>query len=171
MTFSQSEFRKAIDQLNVTEEEIAMLLSVTPRTVSRWLEDPKKIPGTSEQAIRAWLKLQKYKLSWRPDAVGFGEDDIDYGQQMAEYRNEKIKLSEIIDKVIKNGGPKLPWQVDIKRGIARLETVEVSFYELKYGGFSPASYRRKDDVTPDMRRDQPFIEEAWACINLALLKN
>ncbi len=170
MTFSEQELRDAMFQLQLTEEEIANLLSITPRTVSRWLEDPTKIPGASEQAIRAWLKLQKYKLAWRPNDIGFGEDDQEYIKKMALQRNESINLSQSIDSVIHNGGSKLPWSVDIERGVARLETIEVSFYKLEGGGFSPASYRRKDNVEPDLMRDQPLIEEAWACISLALSK-
>lgn len=167
---TQYELRSALSQLQLTETELADFLSVTPRTVIRWLDGSSKISGSSQNTIHAWLRLYNQKSAWRPGDIGFNDDDSKYADKMASERNEYIGLKKVIENIEKRGGPKLPWKVDIDRGIARLESIEISFYRLISGGFSPASYRRTDDVIPDIKRDSALIEDGWACINIALAK-
>ena len=90
-------------------------------------------------------------------------------EQIALYRNHTIELDQIIQNVKKRGGASLPWQIDLQKGTAKLETIEVSFYKLHNGGFSLASYRRTDQL-PDLVRDKHLLEEAIYNIHLKLPK-
>jgi hypothetical protein len=47
--------------------------------------------------------------------------------------------------------------------------MEVSFYRLADGGFSPQSYRRTD-CEAEIQRDWPLLEDAFACIAAAVEK-
>lgn len=146
------------------------ILSVTSRTINRWIENPDEISGPAEQALRAWIRLEKNNLPWRPDGFPLAEDDSSLAEQIALQRNHLIKLDHILQKVAQRGGVSLPWQVNLTKGVAKLETIEVSFYRLHNGGFSPAMYRRTDQKLPDMVRDQYLLEEAIFAIHEALSK-
>jgi len=150
------EFRNCLAQLGLTQTEAAELLSVAPRTVRRWAEDgTSDVPGPAEHALRAWIGLQKRGLPWRP-----GDDDAD---QITRFREHAIDLYELLLRVEKRGGPSGSWKVDLDKGVATLGPMSVSFYKLANGGFSPGSCRRSDDH-PDVRRDWPLLEDAFACI-------
>ncbi len=66
-----------------------------------------------------------------------------------ELQFNKITLNQIIDRIT-NNGTKLLWNVDVESGKACSDTIEVSFYKLEDGGFSVASYRRKDHEGADL---------------------
>ncbi len=150
------EFRECLTQLGITQTEAAELLSVSPRTARRWAEaSVDGIPGPAEHALRAWLGRQRRGLPWRP-----GDDDAD---QIARYREHAIDLYELLLRVERRGGPTGSWTIDLEKGLATLGPMQVAFYKLANGGFSPASYRRSD-MLPDVTRDWPLIEDAFACI-------
>jgi hypothetical protein len=156
MDMTAAEFRKCLTQLGLTQTEAAELLSVSPRTTRRWAEDTADgIPGPAEHALRAWLGLQRRGLPWRP-----GDDDAD---QIARYREHAIDLYELLLRVEKRGGPSGSWTIDLEKGLATLGPMQVAFYKLANGGFSPSSYRRSDRPS-DATRDWPLIEDAFACI-------
>ena len=134
------EVREALTILRLNQEEAATLLGVAPRSVRRWLQG-EAIPGPAEAALRAWLKLDARGLAWRPDSVTLFEDNL---ERIAVYRHEAMKLNELLERVNARGGPRLPWNVDIAEGRANMEWASLSFYKLKNGGFSPATYRRSD---------------------------
>ena len=150
-------------QLGLVPDEAAQLLSVSPRTVQRWGHGLQEIPGPAEQSVRAWLRLHERGLAWRPDgeAIATGDDAM-----IARHREHSVELDELLKRVDSRGGPAAPWQVDLERGRAMLGPLQVSFYKLRNGGFSPQSYRRTDGPV-DMQRDWPLIEDAYACIALA----
>ena len=151
-----TEFRNYLAQLGLSQIEAAQLLSVAPRTVRRWAEDGNSdIPGPVEHALRAWIGLQKRGLPWRP-----GDDDA---EQIARFREHSIDLYELLLRVERRGGPSGSWTVDLDKGVAKLGPMSVSFYKLVNGGFSPGSYRRSDSH-PDVQRDWPLLEDAFACI-------
>jgi hypothetical protein len=167
---TRSELVAALDELDVTQIEAAQLLSVDARTLRRWLEPPNEVPGPAEQALRAWLRLQRRGLSWRPDVQELGEHSPEeIAQQVALHRNHALELDAVLRKVESRGGPVAPWQVDLAKNRARLGPIIISFYRLKLlsNGFSPAFYRRTDGPS-SMERDWPLIEDGFACIATAL---
>ncbi len=161
-----AELRLSLTRLNLTQAEAAQLLGVASRTVRRWLDD-EEIPGPTEQALRAWIRLHERNLPWRPDAESVVRDDQD---EIARHRALAIGLDELLARVEARGGPRVPWSVDRGRQIATLGPLEVSYYKLTNGGFSLANYRRKDG-DPNVQRDWEAIEDAAACIARALKKD
>lgn len=160
-----NEFGQFLLRLGLAPGEAAQLLSVTPRTVRRWL-DGEEVSGPAEQAIRAWIRLHDRHLPWRPDSASIAENDQD---QITRHRSHAINLNEILARVEARGGARLPWSVDWDRGQATLGPMEVSFYKLLNGSFSLGTYRRKDG-DPDVERDREIIEDAAHCIAQALKK-
>jgi hypothetical protein len=156
---SRTELEQCLLRLGLTQTEGAQLLGVAPRTLRRWLED-EDIPGPAEQAVRAWLKLHDRKMPWRPDSASIADDNQD---QIGKIRQHGIDLSEIISSVEARGGPQMPWAVDKPRSRATFGPMEVTFYALPNGSFSPANYTRKDQH-PDVERDRSLIEDAIYCI-------
>jgi hypothetical protein len=150
------EFRDCLAQLGLTQTDAARLLDVDPRTVRRWADgNGTDIPGPAEHALRAWLGLQRRGLPWQP-----GDDGA---EQIAPHRAHAIELYELLLRVDKRGGPSDAWDIDLEKGQATLGPIKVSFYKLTNGGFSPSFYRRSDGH-PDLKRDWPLIEDAFACI-------
>lgn len=161
------EIRETLNCLGLSQEEAAGHLGVAPRSVRRWLKG-EAIPGPAEAALRAWLKLEERGLAWRPDSVTLFEHDAD---KIAVYRQEAMKLNELLERVTARGGPRLPWKVNIAEGRATMEWASLSFYKLQNGGFSPATYRRSDqDASPDLTRDRDLIEDGLFCIAQAFQK-
>ncbi len=167
---TSAEFQTCLDRLGLSQAEAAHLLSVSPRTVRRWAEKPAEISGPAEQALRAWMRLHRLGLPWRPDGVAIGESDPEkIAEQIGIYRQHAINLDALIRKVEARGGPAAPWHVDLKKRQATLGPVWVSFYPLMNGGFSPAHYSRNDDH-PNLKRDWTLLEDAFACIANAIAK-
>jgi hypothetical protein len=162
---SQIDLTKTLNSLGLSQVAAARLLSVDPRTVRRWVENPKEISGPAEQALRAWHLLHEYGLPWSPDGVDLVECDP---EQIALTRQHAIDLAGLIHKVNKRGGPSAPWVVDLDKGKSTLEKLEVTFYKLPSGGFSPQTYKRRDKIKPDVERDRHLIEDAFACIAKAI---
>lgn len=154
-----------LNSLGLSQVDAARLLCVDPRTVRRWVENPAEISGPAEQALRAWHRLHKYGLPWSPDGVDLIESDP---EQIALHRQYTLELNALLEKVNKRGGPAAPWVVDLNKGKAILEKIEVTFYKLPSGGFTPQSYNRRDDIEPDVQRDWPLLEDAFACIAKAI---
>lgn len=152
-----------LNQLRLTQADAAQLLSVDSRTVRRWVENPSDIPGPAEQALRAWLALDRVGLPWDPDSVDIVRQD---SEQIAEHRRHAIELDELLKKVEQRGGPAAPWKVDLDKRQATLGPLQVSFYRLINGGFSPQSYRG----SPDIQRDWHLIEDAFAHIAQAIAR-
>lgn len=158
-----NELQQILLRLGLSQTEAAQLLGVAPRTVRRWLEG-EEVPGPAAQALRAWIRLHERNLPWRPDSALIAEDDQD---QIARHRMHAINFSEILARVEARGGPRLPWKVDRQRSLATLGPIEVSYYTLLNGGFSLATYTRRDG-DPDVQRDWELIEDAMFCIAKAL---
>jgi hypothetical protein len=167
---SKAELLRHLNQLDLTQAEAARLLSVNVRTVRRWVETPAEMPGPAEQALRAWLRLHRLGLAWRPDGLPLGEDEADeMAKQIALYRQHAINLDAVLQRVEARGGPAAPWRVDLTTHNATLGPIEVGFYPLPNGGFSPSTYRRAD-ADPDLDRDAHLLEDAYACIAQALAR-
>jgi Homeodomain-like domain len=165
---SRTELAVLLDQLGLTQAEAARLLSVNVRTVRRWVEEPAEIPGPAEQALRAWLRLNRLGMAWRPDGLPLGEDEIDeMAKQLALYRRHAIHLDALLQQVEARGGPAAPWNVDVEANVATLGPMRVGYYRLPNGGFSPSTYRRTD-AEPDLDRDAHLLQDAYACIARAL---
>ena len=159
------ELASHLSALQLSQAEAAQLLSISPRTLRRWLEG-EDIPGPAEAAFRAWAKLEKLRLPWKPDSVSIFHDDQDQIQRIRSYDQELVAM---LDRVNKRGGAKDLWLVDIKNGTAGLGPVKVSFYKLMNGNFSLNIYTRKD-IAPDRDRDMTLIEDAAFCIANAFSK-
>jgi hypothetical protein len=167
---SKDELLRHLNRLDLTQVEAARLLSVNVRTLRRWVETPAELPGPAEQALRAWMRLHRLGLAWRPDGLPLGEDEADeMAKQIALYRQHAINLDAMLRRVQARGGPAAPWQVDLKTHVATLGPIEVRFYPLPNGGFSPSTYHRAD-ANPDLDRDAHLLEDAYACIAQALAK-
>lgn len=159
-----SELLKCLGALRLTPKEAARLLSVDPKTVGRWLRDEVEVPGPAEQALRAWMRLEKWGLPWRPAEQIIGLTEEDLANQIRLLRERNVGLDEVLCRVRDRGGPAAPWRVDLERHVAELgDTMEVGFYPLPNGGFSPSNYRRKDRE-PDFQRDRALIDDAIAAI-------
>lgn len=156
------ELQEHLNYLGLDQPEAVRLLSVSPRTLRRWLEG-EEVPGPVEQAFKAWRRLHERKLVWRPDTVAINEDEI------AAHRNHAIELSETLKRVEARGGPRMPWIVDRVGCRAILGPMEVSFYKLANGGFSLANYRRSDG-DPDVQRDRELIDDATFYISKEMRK-
>lgn len=156
-----------LNSLGLSQVAAARLLSVDPRTVRRWVENPAEISGPAEQALRAWHRMHEYGLPWSPDGVDLIESDP---EQIALHRLHTLELDALLEKVKKRGGPSAPWVVDLKKGKATLGKIEVTFYRLSSGGFTPQSYKRRDDIELDIKRDWHLIEDAFACIAKAIAR-
>jgi transcriptional regulator with XRE-family HTH domain len=156
---------ETLNSLGLSQVAAARLLSVDPRTVRRWVENPSEISGPAEQALRAWHRLHEYGLPWSPDGVDLIESNP---EQIALHLLHTLELDALLEKVKKRGGPAAPWVVDLNKGMAILGKIEVTFYKLPSGGFTPQSYKRRDDIEPDMERDWFLIEDAFACIAKAI---
>ena len=160
-------FKASIDELGLTMPEAALLLGLSDRTLRRYLDDedpnaaePVTVPGPVEQALRAWLRLHRQGLAWRPDAQSI---EARNDASIAQHRLHSLELDEMLQRVKARGGPSLPWEVDFERGRATLGAMTFTFYRLANGGFSPQSYTRRD-MPPDAQRDWPMLEEGFACV-------
>jgi hypothetical protein len=162
---NKDQFNQYLMRLGLSAAEAAQLLSVSLRTLRRWLEGDE-IPGPAQQAILAWVRLHERHLPWRPDSISVLQNDQD---QISRHRFHTIDLDAALERVKVRGGAKAPWTVDWDAGRATLETMEVSFYKLQNGSFSLGTYRRKDSP-PDAERDREMIEDAVYCIANALEK-
>jgi hypothetical protein len=69
------------------------------------------IPGPAEQALRAWLKLQRIGAHWRPDGLPLGH--VDPAGALARVRERS--------------GPRTRWDVDLLRYCASMGGHRVSF--------------------------------------------
>jgi hypothetical protein len=171
VVMSSLELSSHLNQLGLTQAEAARLLSVNVRTVRRWVEDPSDMPGPAEQALRAWFRLHRLGLAWRPDGLPLGEDETEeMADQIARYRRHAMELDSMLQRVEARGGPAAPWNVDLEAKVATLGPMRVGFYRLANGGFSPSTYRRTD-ADPDLVRDALLLEDAYACIAKSLTHN
>jgi hypothetical protein len=162
-----AELQQHLSHLGLPQGEAAQLLSVSPRTVRRWFEG-EEVPGPVEQVFRAWLRLHDRNLPWRPDSLAIIEDDQEV---IARYRAHDVDLSNLLARVEAREGPWPSWEVDREKRRATVGggVIEVSYYKLRNGSFSLATYTRKDG-NPDMLRDRESIEDAAYCIARELKK-
>ncbi len=160
------DIRTSLEQLQISQTEVAVLLDVNPRTVRRWIDGSQKTSGAAEQAIRAWLRLNNEGLAWRPDSISLVASDR---EAIAAQCDSAIELNGLLDRVENRGVPNPPWVVDLEKSEARLGTLRVTFYKLKNGGFSPQFYTRTDK-SPDKHRDAILIEDAFYCVAMAFKK-
>ena len=150
-----NELRGHLDALDVSRAEIAQLLGVSKRTVTRWA-DGEEIPGPAAAAIRAWRSLHDRYLAWKPNSISVLETDQD---QIDRQRNYEIRFNEMLRQVELRGGPAHPWKVDFWNSTAKFGTSEITFCKLANGSFSINSYRRTDRH-PDLTSDLPLIQDA-----------
>jgi hypothetical protein len=161
-----ADVRHHLQLLNLTPAEAAQLLDVGLRTIRRWTapDEPgeaEPIPGAAEAALRAWLKLHRLGLSWRPDACALAP--VETG--IADAHAAKAQtLNAVLERVRARRGPATQWDVDLERSRATLGKMTVSFYRLKGGDFTPQSFRRADGVPIDFERDRTLLEDAYFCI-------
>jgi hypothetical protein len=158
------ELSECFRRLRLSPSNAAIFLSVDVKTVRRWLEGSVAVPGPAVQALGAWARLDRLGLPWRPAEDMLGIDEEELAKQIRLLREHNLNLDETLQRVRARGGPAALWRVDLDSHIASLDGImEVGFYPLPNGGFSPSNYRRKDRG-PDTIRDQPLIEDAIAAI-------
>jgi hypothetical protein len=162
----KQEFDRVVQELGLTQLEMAHLMSTSERTVRRWSDDPSRMPGPPAQALRAWGKLHRAGLAWRPDSVALQIGD---NKAIDKYMQHAVDLDALLDRVRARGGPMTSWRVDLSRSRATTDGAQIHFYRLANGSFSPQSYRRTDKGA-DVERDWIMIEDGIACIAEALGK-
>lgn len=165
-----ADVRHHLQLLNLSPAEAADLLDVGLRTMRRWTApdaqgEAEAVPGAVEAALRAWLKLQRLGLSWRPDASALASADP---RTIAAHDANAQALHDVLERVRARRGPATQWDVDLERCRASLGKMTVSFYLLRDGGFTPQSFRRSDGLSVDLVRDQALLEDAYACIHAKL---
>jgi len=164
------DFVDTIRRLGLSPRQAASLLGVDPKTTLRWQQRDAEIPGPVQQALRAWLRMEEIGMPWRPDAALIGMSEQEVAEQIRLLREQAVDLDGVLKRVAARGGPAAPWKVDLDGKRASLgDDIEVVFYALPNGTFSPSSYRRSDKPA-DPRRDQPLLEDAYACIAQAIAK-
>ena len=163
---TRSEFDSCMDQLDLTQSELAKLLQVNPRTVRRWADCPEEMPGPAEQVLRAWLRLKSFGLPWHPHKEILPmEINTSLAELIDDYRAQRYEIvTPAIERVRREGGPKMPWRVEINKGTAKLGLLTVEFYEVDGGKFSPQTYYYDDGRDIETERDCLLIDDAYACI-------
>jgi transcriptional regulator with XRE-family HTH domain len=160
------ELKDYMGELNLSQDELAYLLNVNPRTIKRWLEKPSEIPESVKQAMTAWLRLKKFGLSWRPDASILPEEEVI--KHLEKFISHSIILDDILQRVKERNGPSIPWVIDLKKRCATLGPIQITFYVLANNNFTPSMYIRTDELGPDLERDKLLIEDAIACFAKAV---
>jgi len=56
MTMTRDEYRAALAQLGLAQEEVGRLLHAAPRTARRWASGEVPVPGPVEMHVRLWLE-------------------------------------------------------------------------------------------------------------------
>ena len=169
---SKSELIFYLEELNLTQADLARLLSVNPRTVSRWVRAEEKIPRTVQQVFNAWLRLKRRSLPWRPDQIPFNEDWQGFADQIKRLREHAIITDQLLSKVEARGGPATFWKVKLNSsgGEAIFGPLILSFSRNTNDSFSPSIYSRSDQ-DPNLERDQSLLEDAMYCIAKTIAKN
>ena len=160
------EFNQHLEALGLRQTDAAILLRVTPRAVRRWQNGEQVIPGTVAELVKVWRQLDAAKIPWGADleSIWYGDDD-----QIRRHQDHDKALAALLRRVEDRGGPASPWRVNLKEHSAALGPMVVHFYRLQSGSFSLANYRR-GDREPNVRRDQPLIEDAVAAFAAAVGK-
>ena len=165
---TRPELEKCLRELGLPQVEAADLLSINHRTMRRYLEDPSQMPGPTEQALRAWQRLQRLGLPWRPDGVAvLCEDQEEWEKQIALYRKDAVDLDAVLDRVKKRGGPAARWKVDLSRHRASFGDLWITFYDLPNGGFSPMQINL---TLLEHENYAALIEDGIACIAETIAK-
>jgi hypothetical protein len=151
-----AELTDCLAELNLTQADLAARLGVAARTVRRWQSAEQPIPTWVAEVLDAWRQLHAHHLPWGADleSIWYGDDD-----QIRRHQAHDKALATLRQRVKARGGPAVPWRINLRDRSATLGPITVRFYKLASNSFSLASYRRSD-VAPDVRRDQPLIEDA-----------
>lgn len=160
----RQEFLDYLSTLRLSFTEVAQLLGVSERSARRWVEEDS-VPGPVEAALRAWLRLDKMHLPWKPDSISIFCDDQDQIQRIREH--DKL-LDALMTEVEGRAGPSTIWSVDLAKQRATFGPSEVSFHRLKSGSFSPSTYWRADRLPTDEDRNE--IQDACYCIAQAFTR-
>jgi hypothetical protein len=172
MPFSKEGFKDCLNELGLTVKEAAKLLHVTPHTVTNWFSLPHRMPGPVTEALRAWQKLKRCGLPWRPDGFNLTLDCYEYSASPTDKDTRFILeiVNKVRDKIDARDTTIYPWQINMGKGIAQLETISVSFRLLPssfpykrvgdlYVDFVPLSYWR-DDKPLELAIDRPIFDNA-----------
>lgn len=147
--------------LGITPAELAYLLSVNPRTVSRWIEGTVEMPEAVTQLLAAWQKLRQLKVAWRADEIDVDPNNINkLANELDKLRQHETQINDVCAAVKDRGGCSLEWVVDIDKGSAHSGVFYLGFYRLANEGFSVSTFRRSDGRAPDLIRDRHIIEDA-----------
>lgn len=114
------------------------------------------LPSVASPSSRRDAAQRERGSRRRPDSVSILDNDQ---QQIAAQRHNAIALDDSLKRVEARQGPRFPWQVDLEHCPATFGKMEVSFYKLTNGSFSPAHYGRMD-MLPDVHRDRELIDDA-----------
>ena len=102
---SKDEFSATVEYLGLSLGELAVLFDMDARSTRRWAEDPAVIPGPAEQALRAWVRLQRLGLAWRPDGVAIGERNTEkLAEEIKAHVRHAVDLDVLLRRVDARGG-------------------------------------------------------------------
>lgn len=156
--------KRYLELLNLSQADLAARLGVTTRTVRRWQNDEQPIPLWVTEVLNAWHQLHIRHLPWGADleSIWYGDND-----QIRRHQDHDKALAALLQRVKARGGPAAPWRVNLRDSSATLGPITVRFYRLASNSFSLSNYRRSD-MAPDAQRDQSLIEDAVAAFAAAI---
>ena len=159
------ELSNILDTLRINQSQAARLLDVDARTFRRWVGSPAEMTVSAAEALRAWYRLEQVGLSWRPDALPIAENTQEFRKQINLHREHAVALSAVFKRVEAQGGPLAIWEVALDKGTATLGHMQVSFYRLHNGSFSPSSFR---STFGEQLPQQRLLDDAYWCIANAI---
>jgi transcriptional regulator with XRE-family HTH domain len=97
-----------MQELGLTQKQLAKLMGVHPRSVGRWMKEPETIPGPPRHTLIAWQKLHRIGMAWGPHMIDIMTDD------------QKVRVREVVTH-----------HIDLKRTEAEIKTLEEKLKQLK----------------------------------------
>lgn len=92
---TKEEFKSILDELDLTQGELALFMEVDIRTVRRWARWPEKMNVAAKEAILAWHKLHKLTLAWRPDSIDLVPNPETFYRKIKDAR--RITLAPLVE--------------------------------------------------------------------------
>lgn len=84
---SREELDNIMGFLDLTQQKFSEIIGVNITTVRRWFKYPDKMTMAAQHTLRAWEKLHRLTLPWRPG-------DIDLAPGVDDFVRNYLKTKE-----------------------------------------------------------------------------